>query len=50
MDEVSALEQVCRPCGFAESTFVYLIPHFLQEWWYVHPYLSTFGNDEWLLC
>jgi hypothetical protein len=45
-DEVSALEQVIRTCGLAESTFVYLIPHFLQERWYVHLYLSTFGNHE----
>jgi hypothetical protein len=44
-DEVSALEQVGGPCGLAESPFVYLIPHFLQER-YVHPYLSTFGNHE----
>ena len=36
-DEVSVLEQVGRPCGLAESPFVYLIPHFLQERWYVHP-------------
>jgi hypothetical protein len=42
-DEVSALEQVGRPCGLAKSPFVYLIPHFLQQRWYVHPYLSTFG-------
>jgi glucose-6-phosphate-specific signal transduction histidine kinase len=45
-DEVSALEQVGHPCGLAKSPFVYLIPHFLQERWYVHLYLSTFGNHE----
>jgi hypothetical protein len=45
-DEVSALQQVGHPCGLAESPFVYLIPDFLQEPWYVHPYLSTFGNHE----
>jgi hypothetical protein len=45
-DEVSAQEQVNRPYHLAESPFVYLIPHFLQERWYVHSYLSTFGNNE----
>jgi hypothetical protein len=45
-DEVIALEQVGDPCGLAESPFVYLIPRFLEERWYVHPYLSTFGNHE----